>query len=94
MQVVFLYVIIIKKSDNEAIVDIRQPSSIDTNRAIDFLGVIIKNEENKGQKVNTAKITDTENVPNYEETTKEDNEDILPVHELPTPYLSFLSQLT
>ena len=32
-------------------------------------------EENKGQKQNTAKITQTTNTPNYEETTLEDNED-------------------
>ncbi|MBO5005539.1 MAG: hypothetical protein J6D03_09985, partial [Clostridia bacterium] len=32
-------------------------------------------EANKGQKVNTAKITNTVNIPKYEETTKEDNED-------------------
>ena len=44
-EVRYLRMNIIKKSDNEAIIDIRQPSSIDTNRAIDFLEVIIKNEE-------------------------------------------------
>ncbi len=32
-------------------------------------------ETNKGQKVNTAKIANTVNIPEYEETTKEDNED-------------------
>ena len=35
----------------------------------------IPSENNKGQKKNTAKITSTDNVPNYEETTKADNED-------------------
>ena len=32
-------------------------------------------EENKGQKENIAKIANTANKPNYEETTKQDNED-------------------
>ena len=32
-------------------------------------------EANKGQKVNTAKIANTVNIPEYKETTQEDNED-------------------
>ena len=36
----------------------------------------IPTEENKGAKVNTVRIANTHNEPEYEETTKEDNEDI------------------
>ena len=36
----------------------------------------VPEETNKGKKINTAKITNTINIPNYEETTLEDNEDI------------------
>ncbi len=32
-------------------------------------------EANEGEKINIAKITNTTNIPNYEETTKKDNED-------------------
>ena len=36
----------------------------------------LQSEENKGQKTNTVKIADTENGAGYDETTKEDNQDM------------------